>query len=228
MTSPSPEPAPPAAGRTSPPPLPFERVDPATSCLLVVDVQNDFVAGGGWFDRNGQTLGEMREAVERLLPFLEAARVVGLAPTFVQAIYDEKWLSVPMLERHRNVGLGIEHCMEGTWGADFFRVGPKPGEDLIVKHRYSPFFDTGLELLLRTRRVENVIVTGVTTNVCVEAAARDAYMRDFHVVVVSDCTATYAPAPHEASLDTIRRAFGRVATSQQIVRLWKGLKAASA
>jgi ureidoacrylate peracid hydrolase len=201
--------------------LPLARVAPETTRLIVVDVQNDFLADGGWFDRSGQDLSLMRRAVDDLVEFIPVARAAGIRPIFIQAIYDEKWLSRPMLERHQLVGFDTRHCQSGTWGAEFYRVAPEEGDDVIVKHRYSGFIGTELDPLLRARGVENLIFTGATTNVCVESTARDAYMHDYHVVVVSDLTATYSQAAHEATLHNIRRAFGRVATSEEILSVWR-------
>lgn len=202
-------------------PLPFERVDPATSRMLVMDVQNDFCAPGGWIARNGADLRWIDAAVERLDAFLGFARSAGVQPIFVRAIYDKIYLSPPMLERHRRTGLSIEHCQEGTWGAEFYGVAPLEGEIVITKHRYSAFVDTELNALLRAQRVENLIVTGVTSNVCVESTARDGYMLDYHIVFVSDCSATYDDAAHEATLANIRRAFGIVAGMDEIVDAWR-------
>lgn len=201
--------------------LPLERVAPATTRLLVVDVQNDFLADGGWFAKHGENLGGMREAVENADRLIGVARSAGVRPIFIQAIYDEKWLSKPMLERHELVGLDTHHCQEGTWGAEFYVVSPAPDDEVVVKHRYSAFIGTELDTLLRAQGVENLILVGVTTNVCVESTARHGYMLDYHIVVVDDCTASYSEEPHQATLANIRRAFGRVATSDQIVSVWR-------
>jgi ureidoacrylate peracid hydrolase len=205
----------------SPAPLSFTRVAPETTRLIIVDVQNDFVGDGGWFDRSGQNLSLMRRAIDDLVEFIPVARSAGVRPIFVQAIYDEKWLSPPMLERHQLVGFDTRHCQSGTWGAEFYKVAPEDGDDVIVKHRYSAFIGTDLDPLLRAQRVDNLIFTGITSNVCVESTARDAYMHDYHVVVVSDLTATYAQEPHDATLQNIRRAFGRVVTSAEIIDVWR-------
>jgi ureidoacrylate peracid hydrolase len=203
------------------PQLPFERVDPAKTRLLVVDVQNDFLADGGWFAKHGQELTGMRAAVEKVDRFIGVARAAGVRPIFIQAIYDEKWLSKPMLERHALVGLDSAHCQEGTWGAEFYVVKPEPDDDVIVKHRYSAFVGTELDPLLRAQGVENLVLVGVTSNVCVESTARDGYMRDYHIVMVEDCTAGYSEELHQATLANIRRAFGRVVTSDEIVSRWQ-------
>jgi ureidoacrylate peracid hydrolase len=210
-----PEATPPPAG------LPAARVDPSTTRLLVVDVQNDFLADGGWFANHGHDLEPMRQAVDRMDRFIAVARSAGVRPIFVKAIYDEKWLSRPMRERHALVGLDTHHCQEGTWGAEFYVLRPQPDDDVIVKHRYSAFIGTELNPLLRAQGVENLIIVGVTTNVCVESTARDGYMLDYHIVLVEDCTASYSEAPHLATLANIRRAFGRVATAEEIASVWR-------
>jgi ureidoacrylate peracid hydrolase len=201
--------------------LPLARVAPATTRLLVVDVQNDFLADGGWFANHGHDLGAMRRAVDNIERFLPVARAAGVRPVFIRATYDEKWLSKPMLERHQLVGLDRQHCQEGTWGAEFYVVRPQPGDDVVVKHRYSAFIGTELAPLLRAQGVENLLIVGVTTNVCVESTARDGYMLDYHIVLVEDCTASYSEEPHLATLANIRRAFGRVVTAAEVAAVWR-------
>ncbi|MGH2964425.1 MAG: cysteine hydrolase family protein [Solirubrobacterales bacterium] len=202
--------------------LPLARVEPAATRLVVVDVQNDFLADGGWFANHpGHDLEGMRRAVDNADRLIGLARSAGVRPIFIRAIYDEKWLSKAMLERHELVGLGIDHCQEGTWGAEFYVVEPADGEEVISKHRYSAFIGTELDVLLRSQGVENLIFVGVTTNVCVESTARDGYMLDYHIIVVEDCTASYSEESHQATLSNIRRAFGRVASSEEIASVWR-------
>lgn len=206
---------------TTPLTLPPERVDPATTRFLVIDVQNDFCAEGGWFDKHGNDLGPIHEAVDRLVAFIDVARQAGIPPIFIRAIYDEIYLSPPMLERHARTGMGTAHCQTGTWGAEFFRVAPREDELVLTKHRYSAFKDTELDALLRAQRVENLILAGITSNVCVESTARDAYMIDYHVVFLSDASATYKAEAHEATLANIRRAFGIVASTDEVTEAWR-------
>ena len=199
---------------------PFERVDPKTTRLLVIDVQNDFCARGGWFEQNGSDLRFIDRAVDNIIRFVSVARTVGIKPIFVRAIYDRIYLSPPMVERHRRNSISVEHCQTGTWGAEFFKVAPEKDDLVIVKHRYSAFIDTELNALLRAQRVENLIMAGITSNVCVESTARDGYMLDYHIVFMSDCTATNDPTAHEATLDNIRRAFGIVASMSDVIETW--------
>jgi ureidoacrylate peracid hydrolase len=206
-------------------PLPPERVDPVTTRLLVIDVQNDFCAEGGWFDEYANDLTLIHEAVDRIVAFIDFARRAGVPPIFVRAIYDRIYLSPPMLQRHARTGLGVDHCQEGTWGAEFFRVEPAEGELVFTKHRYSAFMDTELNAYLRAQGVQNLILSGITSNVCVESTARDAYMMDYHVVFLSDASATYEAEAHEATLANIRRAFGIVASTDEVIEAWRAIGA---
>jgi ureidoacrylate peracid hydrolase len=197
-------------------------VDPDVTALIVVDVQNDFCAPQGFFDRIGHDLTAIHAAVDRFLEFIPAARAAGVRVIFVRGIYDEHYLSPAMIARHRRMGYPIDHCLEGTWGADFFRVSPEPGDLVVSKHRYSAFVDTDLAAILRAGSIENLIVGGVATNVCVESTARDGYMRDYHIVFLADCSATYDEELQRATLENIRRSFGIVATSDEVSRVWAG------
>jgi ureidoacrylate peracid hydrolase len=96
---------------------------------------------------------------------------------------------------------------------------------VVTKHRYSAFVDTELQALLRSNRIENLLLAGVATNVCVESTARDAFMFDYRVTVLSDCTGTYSETLREATLENMRRAFGTVATSTEVTRIWASLPA---
>jgi ureidoacrylate peracid hydrolase len=91
----------------------------------------------------------------------------------------------------------------------------------VIKHRYSAFINTRLESVLRTLKVENLIMTGVSTNVCVESTARQGYMLDYNIVFLSDCTAAYSQEEHDGALYNMRSHFGVVATADDVIALWE-------
>jgi ureidoacrylate peracid hydrolase len=167
-----------------------KNLTPASAALIVIDVQNDFCAKGGYFDRTGADLSLVEPAVTRMLGLIDAARAAGVMVTFVRSHYDPVYLSEAQNARRRRVGWDIPLCRQGTWGVEFYRVAPKPGETIIIKHRYDAFHQTDLELVLRTNAITSLILTGVATNVCVESTLRAAFMRDFEV-----CWSTIAPRP---------------------------------
>ena len=95
-----------------------------------------------------------------------------------------------------------------------------PDEVIVTKHRYGAFESSDLDLVLRSRGIRTVIMTGVATNVCVETTARQAFLRDYYVVFTSDCTATYSQAEHDATLHNIDSFFGAVVTADEVRAGW--------
>ena len=204
-----------------------QRVDPAHAALVVVDVQNDFCAEGGFFHRAGNDLTNIQRAVSPLVRLLDQARRAGVFVVFIQAIYDPQVLSAPMRERNRRRNLELPRCLTGTWGADFYVVRPQPGEPVVTKHRYSAFAGTELEQVLRRRGIHSLLLTGVSTDTCVESTARDGYFMDFYVTLVADCCGALSEADHRGTLARADRDFAAVVTSADVIQAWEGLRAAA-
>jgi ureidoacrylate peracid hydrolase len=189
-------------------------VDRRRAALVVVDVQNDFV--------ESQTSACAAEILPRLKQMLTAARKVGVKIVYTQAFVSDQtssdvWRSGLSKRPH-----GAAFCRQGSRGSEIHsEVTPLAGDIVIPKYRYSAFIGTNLEVILRAHEVKSLIFTGLATNVCVESSVRDAYQRDYWTVMVSDCTAASAPELHHASLRSIERNFGLVATSGEILRVWE-------
>jgi ureidoacrylate peracid hydrolase len=203
-------------------PMLLQVLSPEWAAVLVVDVQNDFCHESGAMGRLGFGMGPIQLSVCALAPFLEAARHAEVPVIFIATQHSEwtnaqAWLT-------RGPRTGGEICAIGSWGAKFYQLAPAPGEPVVIKHRYSGFVGTDLELVLRARERRSVLVTGVSTNVCVESTARDACMRDYHVVVVDDCCGALTHAEHEATLHNVRSYFGRVLDSNTIIEHWRSLR----
>jgi len=199
-------------------------VDAATTAVLVVDVQNDYCHPDGALGRQGLPTGAAMAMLPTLARLLDAARAHGTRVIFIQTVHTDETDSPAWIRR--SGGISTEVCRLGTWGGEFTHVAPQPNEVVVVKHRYSAFVNTRLESVLRTYKVENVILTGVSTNVCVESTARDAYMRDYNLVFLSDCTAAYAQEDHDATLRTMTRNFGVVTTAEAVIGAWEAALAA--
>lgn len=201
-----------------------ERLAPGQAALLVIDVQNDFChEQGAYFARLGDAdLGGIQAAVGAMEGLIDVARRVRVPVVFIRAIYDPIYLSGPTLDRRARRGIAMLRCLDGTWGAEFYRLAPGAGEPVITKHRYSGFVGTDLDVLLRSWRVATVITVGIAADVCVASTARDAFMRDYYVVVPEDCTASVRPEFYRAALGDIERNFGVVVPSQTILEAWVG------
>lgn len=205
-----------------------EKVDPAHSALLVIDMQNDFCATGGLVSRDGRDISRAQQMAARLPAFIDAARAAGVLVVFIRCLYTTEtnvYLSDVWLEqaaRKREGGYTrIPVCCDGEWNGAFYGdLQPKKGDVVVTKHRYSAFHNTDLDLVLRSNGVRSVILTGVVTNVCVETTAREAFVRDYYVVAVEDGCAAYVAADHVQSMSNIDRFFGQVAQTHEICALW--------
>ena len=206
-----------------------EKVDPGHTAVVVVDVQNDFCAPGGMMDNEGFDLGSVQEMTTRLPNFLDAARREGALVVFVRNVYSSEgntYLSDVWLEQaSRRRGKSYTEyavCAEGSWQGDFFgSVRPLRGEPVITKHRFSAFHNTDLDTVLRAHGIRTIVFAGVATNVCVETTAREAFVRDYYVVLLDDGTACYSHAEHAATLSVIDRFFGQVATIADVKSAWR-------
>jgi len=210
-----------------------ELVDPRIAALIVVDMQNDFCDSNGALASHGGDPSMIQEMAPRLIRLLHAAREAQIPVVHVRTHHSGWTDSASWLGRHTSK---YPMCFPGSWGADYYpgfepRIDAdwQPGahEYVVTKHRYSGFVGTDLDMVLRSQGIRSVIMTGEATNVCVETTARDAFMRDYHVAFVSDCTASGSRAAHDATLITMGRHFGTVLTSDDVVGAWATLGAFS-
>ena len=199
-----------------------EKADPRHSALLVIDVQNDFVADGGFFDQVGGDVRVLQQQrVPRILRLIEAARLAGVLVIFVQAIYDLHVLSGPMRERNARLNMELPRCISGSWGAEFYQVKPLPGEPIIIKHRYSAMVGTPMLELIEQRGIRSLLLSGVATDTCVESAGRDAYFRDYYVTLVEDCCGGASEEDHRLALKRFNRDYGLVVNSDEVMAAWQ-------
>jgi ureidoacrylate peracid hydrolase len=196
-----------------------EVVKPSKTAIIGVDVQNGFCEPAGVAGKAGKDTSAAMAMIPTLQHFLDAARAHGTNIIFIQTIHEPATDSDAWVGRRANPD--AKNCLKGTWGAEFTGVGPKgESEPVVIKHRYSAFINTRLESVLRTLKAENIIVLGVSTNVCVESTARHGFMLDYHTTFVSDCSAAYDKAAHDMTLKTHAKHFGHVATAKQIIDAW--------
>lgn len=202
-----------------------EKADPRHAALLVIDVQNDFVATGGFFDQVGGDVRVIQQrCVPNLLRLIDAARRAGVKVIFVKAIYDPEVQSDAMRERNSRLGMELPRCLSGSWGAEFYQVKPLPEETVIIKHRYSAMVGTPLLDLLKQQGIRSLLLTGVATDTCVESAGRDAYFRDHYVTIVEDCCGAASEEDHRGALKRFNRDYGPVVNSRDVMATWNGLE----
>jgi nicotinamidase-related amidase len=208
-----------------------ELVDPARTALVLVDMQKDFIEPDGAFGRLGVDLSMYPAMRPRLAGLLAAARearalVVHVQMTTLRGRRSDSpaqiRLNLRMHESARAGGPPLRYTVLGTDGHEFVpEFRPRPGELVVPKWRSSGFWGTNLDLVLRSNGIQTVVVTGCTTEGCVESTARDAMFNDYYVVVAEDCVASDDERQHEASLLLMRHRFD-LASSAEICSVWAG------
>jgi len=168
-------------------PVHIERFEPSRTALIVVDMENDFVAPGAPMETPAG-----REMIPRLRQAIEHARAIGIRVLYTTHSHRQDGCD---LGRHRDLWSPIADgtsCVDDTAGIEIYpEVAPVDGEVVIRKRRYSAFFGSDLEIVLRGWGIDTVAITGVTTENCCHATARDAFFRDYRVAFLSDATATF-------------------------------------
>lgn len=218
-------------------PEPVE-IDPARAAVLVIDMQNDFGAPGGMFDRAGIDISGITAAAMATRPVLEAAREAGLPVIYLKMehapdLSDMGPTDGPHWIKHRRDRVGesvaapdgseSRTLVRDTWSTEILEeLAPRSGDQIVSKHRYSGFFETELDDLLRRLGIRFLLVTGCTTSICVESTIRDAFFRDYHCMLLEDCTAepmgaSLSRSNHDATILLVERIFGSVSTSSNFI-----------
>ena len=189
-------------------------LDPATTAVVVVDVQRLFT------DMAGAPIEPpLSDVLPRIRTFLGDSRRAGVTTVLVRTIIasDSHSQSTRQWPEFMRAGTA-----PGAPGTEFDPcLDAQPGDLEIVKPRYSAFFGTRLDEILRGRGIDTVVVLGLTTNVCVQSTARDAWQRDYRTITLDDCCAEIGEGSHAASLAWTSRNFGMVCTSSEVCRRWR-------
>ncbi len=218
-------------------------IDTAKTAVIVVDMQNDFGSEGGMFQRAGIDISMIQAAVAPTAKVLASARGEGIKIIYLKMAFkpDLSDAGAPdsvNLVRHlkKKVGIKVKSpngadsriLIRDTWNTDILsELTPKVEDIVLYKSRFSGFYKTELDAILKRLGVKYLIFTGCTTSICVESTIRDAMFRDYLPVLLSDCTGEpighdLSRSNHEASLLTIQVLFGWVSSSNDFI---KGLEA---
>jgi len=204
--------------------------DLSHTALLIIDMQQDFLAPGGFGERLGNDLSLVRECISPVRQLLDAFRTKGLFVLYTREGHRPDLSDCPpsKLARSQRQGAGIGD--EGPMGRLLVRgekghaiipeLAPIPGEPIIDKPGKGAFFSTDLDLILRNKAIDSLIVTGVTTHVCVSTTVREGSDRGYECLVVADGTAAFDPEDRDATLWQIQQQgaiFGWVSDSHAIL-----------
>src|SRR3979411_2065863 len=165
----------------------IDMIDPNKTAMIVVDMQNDFVAPGAAMETPAA-----REIVTKLAESLKICRDAGIKIIYTVHVHRRDGCDMGLFDDLHPPIANRNALVDGTPGVDIYPdLAPAVGEHVIKKHRYSGFFGTDLDIILREWGVYTVIVSGTTTENCCQATARDAMFRNYRVVFLSDATATF-------------------------------------
>ncbi|MGN2639781.1 cysteine hydrolase family protein [Nocardia takedensis] len=208
-------------------PDPFS-FDPATTALLVIDMQRDFLLPGGFGESLGNDVGLLRTVIEPLAALMAAARAAGVPVIHTREGHLPDLSDCPRAKLERgnpSQRIGDEGpygriLIRGEYGHDIVdELAPEPGETVIDKPGKGAFYATELAAVLAAAGIETLLVTGVTTEVCVHTTVREANDRGYECLVVADCVGSYFPEFQRVGLDMIAAQggiFGWVADSAAV------------
>ena len=211
--------------------IPDIQLQPDRCALIIIDMQNDFVSAEGHSDRHGKDFQKAQPGIDAI-QLLCRQLPEDLKRIFIQTIRepdgsDYHWrFHKIMPERirssyHRDPG--DLNCLRGTWGADIVEpLKPGPSDHIFFKRRYSAFYQSDLEMCLRSWGIDTLIFTGVVAEICVETTVRDAFVRDFDIIVVTDGVISWNENACRSFLQVVSNSLGMTASAAGVLDVFRG------
>jgi ureidoacrylate peracid hydrolase len=206
---------------------------PSETALIVVDMQNAYASPGGYVDIQGFDVSGAKAVIERIERIIAASRAMGVQVIFFQNGWDAGkkeagtpdspnwWKSNALKLMRAEPQLDGTLITRGTWDYELVpEMAPQPEDIVLPKPRYSGFYGTQLDQILRARRIRNLVFVGIATNVCVESTLRDAYFLEYFPILIEDAAMPAGPPElHAATVYNVEKFFGWVTSTSDFCAL---------
>ncbi|MBF7688128.1 pyrimidine utilization protein B [Acinetobacter rathckeae] len=207
------------------------RLDPKQTALIVVDMQNAYSTIGGYLDLAGFDVSTTQPVIEKIQQAIDAAHEAGIQVIFFKNGWDNQYVeaggagspnfhkSNALKTMRKRPELQGTLLAKGGWDYELVdQLKPQPQDIVVPKPRYSGFFNTQFDSILRAQGIRNLVFTGIATNVCVESTLRDGFFLEYFGVLLDDACYQAGPkSAHDATLFNVKTFFGWVSDTQNFV-----------
>jgi ureidoacrylate peracid hydrolase len=184
--------------------------------LIVVDMQNGFVAKGGSYDKLGMNTSNYRDIIPKLKDLIEFCRSKEIDVFYTEAVKEASGIDTltkihNILPKSRQERLKVPICIRGTWdGVTIDELKPKENDPVVIKRRDSAFQDTELRVWLQSQGVNLLVFAGIDTSICVETSLREGFNIGYDVMIISDATASGYSQHYQTTLERVSDYYGLV------------------
>jgi ureidoacrylate peracid hydrolase len=206
-----------------------QQIDPSLTALLIIDMQNDYVADQGKVGKLGMDVKKIQDAVPTMNRLIEEARKAGVMIVWIRQTHTMRdalpnYLASNVARKKSGPFKEEDFLVQGgSWGAEYFdkMVKRAPDEIEVIKHTYGGFTNTELDTFLKTKGIQTIISIGCLTNVCVSSTAMQGWFQGYYSIIASDASSTNDTALHEATLKNHAIFFGYTPKTEEIVGIWR-------